>query len=95
MGVSLLAADGCADEVRRTDRLAGLSRAQSRDLRRACDRQAEAVRASRNASAAALNATAERAWTAYLAERNRILGPEQRQRMRRVMDAVTEPGHTH
>ncbi|HEV3050702.1 MAG TPA: hypothetical protein VGX50_10350 [Longimicrobium sp.] len=95
MGVSLLAADGCADEVRRTDRLAGLSRTQSRDLRRACDRHAEAVRASRNVSAAALNVTAERAWTAYLAERNRMLDPEQRQRMRRVMDAATEPGHTH
>jgi hypothetical protein len=95
MGVSLLAADGCADEVRRTDRLTGLSRSQSRDLRRACDRQAEAVRASRTASPAALNGAAERAWTAYLAERDRILRPEQRQRMRRVMDAATEPGHPH
>jgi hypothetical protein len=95
MGVSLLAADGCADEVRRTDRLAGLSRTQSRDLRRACDRQAETVRASRDASAAALNAVAERAWTAYLVERDRILRPEQRQRMRRVMEAATEPGHSH
>lgn len=95
MGVSLLASDGCADEVRRTDRLAGLSRGQSRDLRRACDRRAESVRASRTASAAALNATAERAWTAYLAERGRILRPDQSARMRRVMDAATEPGHTH
>jgi hypothetical protein len=95
MGVSLLAADGCADEVRRTDRLAGLSRAQSRDLRRACDRQAESVRAIRTASAATLNAAAERAWTAYLAERGRILRPEQAARMRRVMDAATEPGHVH
>ena len=96
MGVSLLAAEGCADEVRRADRLAGLSRDQSRDLRRACDRQAEAVRASRTASAAALNGAAERAWTAYLAERDRILRPEQTERMRRVMDAVMEPGgHAH
>lgn len=95
MGVSLLPADGCADEVRRTDRLAGLSRTQSRDLRRACDRQAEMVRASRRAPAAALNGAAERAWTAYLAERDRILRSEQRQRMQRVMDAATEPGHTH
>lgn len=95
MGVSLLAPDGCTDEVRRTDRLAGLSPGQSRDLRRACDRQAEAVRASSTASAAALNAAADGAWTAYLAERDRILRPEQRQRMQRVMDAVVEPGHAH
>jgi hypothetical protein len=95
MGVSLLAEDGCADEVRRTDKLAALSRAQSRDLRRACDRQAETVRAVRAASAATLNAAAERAWTTYLAERGRILRPEQAARMRRVMDAATEPGHAH
>jgi hypothetical protein len=95
MGVALLAPDGCADEVRRTDKLAGLSRGQSRDLRRACDRQAEAVRSSSTASAAALNAAAERAWAAYLAERGRILRPEQTARMRRVMDAATEPGHAH
>lgn len=95
MGVSLLASTGCADEVRRTDRLAGLSRGQSRDLRRACDRQAHAVAASRSASAAALNGAAERAWTAYLAERGRILRPEQRQGMQRVMDAAVEPGHVH
>jgi hypothetical protein len=95
MGVSLLASDGCADEVRRTDRLAGLSRAQSRDLRRACDRQAESVRAVRTASAATLNAAAEGAWAAYLAERGRILRPGQSQRMRRVMDAAMEPGHAH
>lgn len=95
MGVSLLVADGCADEVRRTDRLAALSRGQSRDLRRACDRQAETVHASRTASAAALNAAAERAWIAYLAERGRILRPEQTARMRRVMDAAMEPGHAH
>lgn len=96
MGVSLLAPDGCADEVRRTDKLAGLSRAQSRDLRRACDRQAESVRASRTAPAATLNAAAERAWAAYLAERSRILRPEQAARTRRVMDAAMEPGgHSH
>lgn len=95
MGVSLLASDGCADEVRRTDRLAGLSRGQSRDLRRACHRQAESVRATRGAAAATLNATAESAWTAYLTERGRILRPEQRARMRRVMDAAVEPGHVH
>jgi hypothetical protein len=95
MGVSLLAAEGCADEVRRTDKLAGLSRGQSRDLRRACDRQADAVRASRSASAAILNAAAERAWTVYLAERGRILRPEQSARMQRVMDAAMEPGHAH
>lgn len=95
MGVSLLSAEGCAGEVRRTDRLAGLSRGQSRDLRLACDRQADAVRASRTASAATLNAAAERAWTAYLAERGRILRPEQAARMQRVMDAAMEPGHAH
>jgi hypothetical protein len=95
MGVSLLAAEGCADEVRRTDKLAGLSRGQPRDLRRACDRQADAVRASRTASAATLNAAAERAWTAYLAERGRILRPDQAARMQRVMDAAMEPGHAH
>ncbi|WP_420127764.1 hypothetical protein [Longimicrobium sp.] len=95
MGVSLLAPGGCADEVRRTDRLAGLSRGQVRDLRRACDRQAESVRASRTASAATLNAAAENAWTTYLAERGRILRPVQAARMRRVMDAATEPGHAH
>jgi hypothetical protein len=95
MGVSLLAAEGCEDEVRRTDKLASLSRGQSRDLRRACDRQAEAVRASRTSSASTLNAAAERAWTAYLAERGRILRPEQSVRMRRVMDAAMEPGHAH
>lgn len=95
MGVSLLAAEGCADEVRRTDRLAGLSRGQSRDLRRACDRQAQAVEASRGASAATLNAAAERAWTAYLAERVRILRPEQSARMQRVMNAALEPAHAH
>ncbi|HEX6368678.1 MAG TPA: hypothetical protein VF006_07095 [Longimicrobium sp.] len=95
MGVSLLASDGCADEVRRTDRLAGLSRGQSGDLRRACDREAEAIRASRTAPAATLNAAAERAWTTYLAERGRILRPEQAARMQRVMDAAMEPGHAH
>lgn len=95
LGVSLLAPGGCEDEVRRTDRLAGLSRGQLRDLRRACDRQAEAVHASRTASAATLNATGERAWTAYLHQRGRILRPEQDARMRRVMDAATEPGHAH
>lgn len=95
MGVSLLAPEGCVDEVRRTDKLAGLSRGQSRDLRRACDRQAETVRASRGASAATLNAAAERAGTTYLAERGRILRPEQAARMQRVMDAAMEPGHAH
>jgi hypothetical protein len=95
MGVSLLAPEACADEVRRTDRLAGLSRGQSRDLRGACDRHAATMAASRAAPSAALNRAAERAWTAYLAERGRILRPEQRQRMQRVMDAATEPGHAH
>lgn len=95
MGVSLLAPEGCEGELRRTDRLAGLSPRQARDLRRACDRQAESVRASSTASATALNAAAERAWTAYLAERGRILRPEQSVRMQRVMDAVVEPGHAH
>lgn len=95
MGVSLLAPDGCVAEVRRTDRLAGLSRGQSRDLRRACDQRAETVRASFTASAATLNAAAERAWTSYVAERDRILRPEQAARMRRVMDAAVEPGHAH
>ena len=95
MGVSLLASAGCAGEVRRTDRLAGLSRAQSRDLRRACERQAESLRASRTAAPPALNTAAERAWTAYLAERDRILRPAQVARMRRVMDAAVEPGHAH
>lgn len=95
MGVSLLAAEGCVDEVQRTDKLAGLSRGQSRDVRRACDRHAEAVRASRTEPAATLNTAAERAWTAYRAERGRILRPEQAARMRRVMDAVMEPGHAH
>lgn len=96
LGVSLLAPDGCADEVRRTDRLAGLSRAQARDLRRACERHAEAVRASTAAPAATLNATAERAWTGYVAERGRILRPEQAARMQRIMGAGMEPGgHAH
>lgn len=95
LGVSLIVAEGCAQEVRRTDKLAGLSRRQARDLRRACDRHAETVRASRSAAPATLNATAERAWTAYLADRDRILRPEQAARMRRVMDAAMEPGHVH
>ncbi|HEX2078231.1 MAG TPA: hypothetical protein VHG08_11000, partial [Longimicrobium sp.] len=48
-GVSLMVAEGCEQEVRRTDRLAGLSRRQARDLRRACGRHAETVRTSRSA----------------------------------------------
>lgn len=95
MGVFLLAPGGCADEVRRTERLASLSQSQSGELRRACDRHAERVAASRSASAASLNAAAERAWAAYLTDRDRILRPEQSARMRRVMDAVVEPGHVH
>ena len=94
MGVSLIVPDGCEAEVRRTDRLAGLSGGQTRDLRRACERHAETVRASRSATPA-LNAAAERAWTAYLTDRARILRPEQAARMRRVMDAAMEPGHVH
>jgi hypothetical protein len=95
LGVSLLAENGCADEVRRTDRLAGLSREQARDLRRACDRRAEAVRAVRDAPVARLNAAAERAWTDYLADRARVLRPEQMERMQRVMEAAVEAGHIH
>lgn len=95
LGVSLIVPDGCEQEVRRTDRLAGLSRGQARDLRRVCDRNAETVRAARSASPAILNAAAERAWVAYLADRDRSLRPEQAARMRRVMDAVMEPGHAH
>jgi hypothetical protein len=95
LGVSLLAPDGCAAEVRRTDRLAGLSRGQANELRRACDRHAAAVRAVRDGPAPALNAAAGRAWPAYLADRACVLRPEQAERMRRVMDAVVEPGHVH
>jgi hypothetical protein len=95
LGVSLIVAEGCAQEVRRTDKLAGLSRRQGRDLRRACERHAETVRASRSAAPAALNGAAERAWAAYLADRDRILRPEQVERMRRVMDAAMEPAHVH
>jgi hypothetical protein len=95
LGVSLLAPDGCEAEVRRTDRLAGLSRGQGGDLRRACDLHAAAVLAARTAPAAELNAAAERAWTAYLADRDQLLRPAQSARMRRMMDATMEPGHAH
>lgn len=95
LGVSLLAPDGCAAEVRRTDRLAGLSRGQSSELRRACEGHAAAVRAALGSPAPALNAAAEGAWAGYLAERGRILRPEQAERMRRVKDAAMEPGHAH
>lgn len=37
LGVSLLAPEGCAAEVRRTDQLAGLSRGQAGELRRVMD----------------------------------------------------------
>ncbi|HEX6913292.1 MAG TPA: hypothetical protein VF142_23000, partial [Longimicrobium sp.] len=95
LGVSLLAPEGCAAEVRRTARLAGLSRGQAGELRRACEGHATAVRTALGSSAPALNAAAERAWIACLADRNRILRPDQLERMRRVMDASMEPGHTH
>ena len=94
-GVSLLAEGGCESEVRRTDRLAGLSRGQARDLRRACERHAEAVRTVGGASAAELNAAAEAAWAAYTTERGRMLRAEQIQRMERMMNAAMEHGHAH
>ncbi|HEX2078888.1 MAG TPA: hypothetical protein VHG08_14295 [Longimicrobium sp.] len=53
------------------------------------------ARTSRSAAPATLNAAAERAWAAYLADRDHILRPEQAARMRRVMDAAVEPGHVH
>ncbi|HEU0013579.1 MAG TPA: hypothetical protein VFQ45_07830 [Longimicrobium sp.] len=95
LGVALGGPEGCAVEARRTDRLAGLSRAQSRDLAAACARRAAEVRAAPRDDAPALNAAAERAWRAYESDRARLLTREQEQRMARVMGAAMEPHIPH
>lgn len=95
LGVSLLASGACEAEARRIDRLAGLSRGQGRELRRACERHAAAVRAARGEHPAVLNEAAERGWAAFIADRDGLLRPEQAARMRRVMDSAVEPGHAH
>ncbi len=91
-GVALLAPSACAAEVRRADRLARLEGGQERQLRAACDRRAAAVRSVVDAGAERLNAAAEGEWRGYVAERSRILRPEQRERMARILEAAVE-GH--
>jgi hypothetical protein len=92
-GVALLAAGACADEVKRTDRLAGLGGGQERDLTVACERASAAVRAalSRERSEASVNGAAGGAWRALEAARARILTREQLARIERVLGAALEP----
>ncbi|HWK89833.1 MAG TPA: hypothetical protein VNP72_07550, partial [Longimicrobium sp.] len=95
LGVALMGLDGCAVEVRRTDRLARLSPDQARGLTRVCARRGAEMRAAPSGDAGALNAAGERAWRAYVLDRARLLTAEQEQRMARVMDAVMEPHIPH
>jgi len=91
-GVALLADGACAAEVKRTRRLARTGAVQDRLLASACDQQAAQLRAAlaRRRDAASLNAAAARAWGGYETSRGRILRPEQRARMQRILGAAME-----
>jgi hypothetical protein len=91
-GVALLADGACAAEVKRTSQLARTDGAQNRLLASVCDQQAAQVRAAlaRRRDAASLNAAAARAWSGYETARDRILRPDQRARMRRILGAAVE-----
>jgi hypothetical protein len=92
-GVALLSPSACADEVKRTDRLARMSGRQQRDLTAACERASAAVRAetNRDRSADGVHAAAKRAWTELETARTRILTPDQLARVERVEGAAMEP----
>lgn len=91
-GIELLVPGACRADVSRTDRLARLDRPQARAMTSACEQHAAQLRATvdRHPGAAAVNAAAARAWSGYLASRERILRPEQASRMHSVMAAVME-----
>ena len=93
LGVALLAEDGCAEDVRRTDRVARLDAGQERALREACARSAGHVRAAlaRSRDARTVNGTAATAWEAYEDARARVLTRRQQERMAEVEHAAMEP----
>lgn len=92
-GVALLAEEGCAREVRRTDAIARLERGQERSLTQACEREAASLRAAVAGSrdARAVNAAAASAWERYETAARRALTPAQHARLRDVEDAAMEP----
>lgn len=92
-GIALLAPGACAQEVKRTEKLARTDGRQERLLASACAQQAAQVRAAvARRDPAVANAAASRAWTAYETSRDRILTGEQRARMQRILGAVMEHG---
>jgi hypothetical protein len=92
-GVALLAPAACSGEVKRTDRLAGTSARQERELAAACERASAMVRAEmgRERTAEAVHAAAKRAWTELETARARILTPDQLVRIERVTGSAMEP----
>jgi hypothetical protein len=91
-GIGLLAPGACRGEISRLDRIARLDDGQERAIASTCEQHAAQLRGSidRNGDPRTANAAAARAWTGYLASRDRVLRPEQAARARTVMAAVME-----
>jgi hypothetical protein len=87
-GVALVQKGACDSDVRATDGLARLSRNQRARLSSACAVAEGKVLASYRTkpTPAILNRVSDDAWRAYLSEQNRILTPQQKQRMAAVVE---------
>lgn len=102
-GLRLLDARACPREIRLTDRLADISRAQTRALRAGCGAAAEQMRAARDAVPASLpepgdaetprtlNAAAAAAWRAWLTVRDETLSAEQLARLKAIAEHAEVP----
>lgn len=97
-GVALLGDGACALEVRKVGFMAGVSRAQRRELSAACDAAAASVRAALDgvdasdatqAGGRRLSDAAQQAWQSYLARRAEVLSEEQ---LARLAAAIEHPG---
>jgi hypothetical protein len=87
-GLALARANGCTDEIKRTDALAKLAPSQSKALQTNCAEHAvkvEQVIAS-HAPAASINSVAETAWRAYSQARGTILESDQIARLSAVIE---------
>lgn len=92
LGVQLIAPDGCSQTVDGVSRLAQTDRAQERTLTSACEQEGAQLRAAlvRRRDPREVNAAAARAWSGWLAARDRILRPEQLARLRRITGSAVQ-----
>lgn len=97
-GIALLAPGACRGEAARVDALARLDGGQTRQLLASCDRSAAEVQRAYRArtTAAVLNREAGAAWSGYAATLQRVLRPDQKERLGSVMEhEAGTGGHMH